>query len=174
MFKSNEILVTILMAVYNGEHELREVIENLLKHTHKNFQLIIVNDGSTDQTESIILSFDDHRIEYHKRDKRKGYPCLNDMVKFIKGDFVTFAADDQYPVPDRLKIMLEVANEDPDIDAVFDKCAGLDSNGNVIDVPIKEISFNSPARNQREVFPFMFAGLALSGNPLIRTKSIQA
>ena len=48
-------LVSILMAVYNGEKYMREAIESMLNQTYTNFEFLIINDGSTDTTEEIIM-----------------------------------------------------------------------------------------------------------------------
>ena len=65
----NTSLVSILMAVYNGEKYLREAIESMLNQTYMNFEFLIINDGSTDATEEIILSYKDERIRYIENEK---------------------------------------------------------------------------------------------------------
>ena len=66
---SQQPLVTVLMAVYDGENYLREAIESILNQTYKNFEFLIINDGSTDSTEDIILSYKDPRIKYIKNEQ---------------------------------------------------------------------------------------------------------
>ena len=61
-------LVSVLMAVYNGEKFLREAIDSILNQTYTNFEFLIVNDGSVDLTEEIILSYSDSRIRYIKNE----------------------------------------------------------------------------------------------------------
>src|SRR3989304_6868958 len=87
-------LITILMPVYQGERYIRKSIESILSQTYSNLQLIIMDDGSTDGTREIIDSFHDHRIEYHHRKVRKGYPYHDDMIEFIRGGYVNFQAPD--------------------------------------------------------------------------------
>jgi glycosyltransferase involved in cell wall biosynthesis len=59
--------ITVLMPVYNGEEYLREAIESILNQTYSNFEFIIINDGSNDSSEEIILSYRDERIRYIKK-----------------------------------------------------------------------------------------------------------
>lgn len=55
-------IITILMPVYNGEKYLREAIESILNQTFKTFEFLIINDGSTDDSKTIIKSYPDKRI----------------------------------------------------------------------------------------------------------------
>ena len=57
-------MISILLPVFNVEKYLRQSIESILFNTFKNFELVIVNDGSTDNTDSIIKSYKDPRIKY--------------------------------------------------------------------------------------------------------------
>ncbi len=59
---SNNPLVTVLMPAYNAEKYIAEAISSILKQSFTDFELLIVNDGSTDDTERIINSFNDNRI----------------------------------------------------------------------------------------------------------------
>ena len=54
--------VSVVISVYNGEKYLREAIDSILDQTFKDFEFIIINDGSTDQTREILESYSDHRI----------------------------------------------------------------------------------------------------------------
>lgn len=59
-------LISILLPVYNAEQYIVDAIDSVLKQTYKDFELIIINDGSTDHSEKIILSYHDQRIKYIK------------------------------------------------------------------------------------------------------------
>ena len=62
--KKNNSVVSIVMPVYNAEKTIKGAIESILSQTYKNFELIVVNDGSTDNTEKIVKTFNDKRIKY--------------------------------------------------------------------------------------------------------------
>ena len=59
-------MVSVVMAVYNGEQYLKPTIESTLNQTFKNFEFVIVNDASTDRTKEIIHSYNDPRIKLYK------------------------------------------------------------------------------------------------------------
>ena len=68
----DEMLVSVVMSVYNSQDYLRESIESVLNQSYENFEFIIINDGSTDLSESIIFEYDDSRIVYSSNIKNKG------------------------------------------------------------------------------------------------------
>ena len=64
--------VTVFMAVYNGEKFINQAIESVLQQTFKDFELLIIDDGSTDNSQSIINSYTDKRIRVLKNEGNKG------------------------------------------------------------------------------------------------------
>lgn len=162
-------LVTILMPVYQGERYVRQAIESILNQTYSNLQLIIMDDCSTDSTRAIIDSFRDHRIEYHRREVRKGYPYADDMFEFIRGDYVTSQSHDDISLPERLEVLVNCVTESPDIDAVFEHSELIDGNDNPAADWALEFAFQNPATTQEEILPFMFAGHALPGVVFLKT-----
>ena len=67
--KNNKVLVSVIMPAYNASLYLRDAIDSILNQSYHNFELIIINDGSTDNTEAIILSYSDFRIRYVKNEE---------------------------------------------------------------------------------------------------------
>jgi glycosyltransferase involved in cell wall biosynthesis len=100
MGKENEInknssKVTIVLPTHNGAQYLRESMDSCLNQTYKNIELIIVNDGSTDETLKIIKSYKDKRIKYIKCKKNQGLPkALNLGFSKATGEYLTWTSDD--------------------------------------------------------------------------------
>ncbi|HPZ88543.1 MAG TPA: glycosyltransferase family 2 protein, partial [Flavihumibacter sp.] len=65
-------LVSVLMTVYNSEKYLREAIDSLLVQNYSNLEIILINDGSTDETVQIINSYNDPRIKFHDNGQNLG------------------------------------------------------------------------------------------------------
>ena len=65
-------LVSIVLPVYNGEKYLAESLGSVFAQTYQNWELVIINDGSTDGTENLILKYQDKRIKYLPNDGNKG------------------------------------------------------------------------------------------------------
>jgi glycosyltransferase involved in cell wall biosynthesis len=89
-------LVTVLMPVYNSELHLKEAIESILNQSYKKIEFLIINDGSTDNSEKIILSYSDSRIRYLKNEiNLKLIKTLNLGIKAAKGKYIArMDADD--------------------------------------------------------------------------------
>jgi glycosyltransferase involved in cell wall biosynthesis len=82
-------LVSVLMPVYNGEKFLREAIDSILIQSFTDFEFLIINDGSTDTTETIILSYDDTRIRYEKNESNlKLIATLNKGIQLCTGKYI--------------------------------------------------------------------------------------
>ena len=78
-----DTLVTIIMPVYNAELYLRDAIESVLAQSYKKFIFMIINDGSTDQSETIILEYKDERIQYISNEENLGIvKTLNKGIAF--------------------------------------------------------------------------------------------
>jgi len=106
-------LVSIVLPTYNGEKFLRQAIDSCLNQTYKNIELIIVNDGSTDNTEKIITSFKDKRIKYLKHKQNRGLPeALNTGFSVAKGNYLTWASDDNYYAKHAIETMMRVRSEE--------------------------------------------------------------
>ena len=99
----NSPLVSVLMPVYNGERYLSEAIESVLSQTYTHFELIICNDGSTDKSEEIILSYKDERIRYVKNENNiKLIATLNKCIDLAKGKYIARMDADDISLPNRL------------------------------------------------------------------------
>ena len=98
-------IVSVLMSVYNARaDELRQAIESILNQTYKNFEFIIINDGSTNDTEDVILSYEDKRIRYVKNEVNlKIIASLNKGLKLCRGKYIARLDADDYSAPTRLE-----------------------------------------------------------------------
>lgn len=95
------------MPVYNAELFLKESIQSILNQTETNFELVIVNDGSTDQSEKIIASFTDPRIHYFKQKNQGDASARNLGLSKASGEFIAWQDADDISLPHRLKALKE-------------------------------------------------------------------
>lgn len=87
--------VSVLMPTYNDAKHISAAIESVLNQKGVDIELVIVNDGSTDETEEVIMSYKDHRIKYIRQENRGQLDALLNCVKYVSGDFVClFHSDD--------------------------------------------------------------------------------
>jgi glycosyltransferase involved in cell wall biosynthesis len=90
--------VSVILPTYNRANLLPRAVRSVLNQTYKDFELIIIDDGSTDNTVDIVKSFDDPRISYIKLEKNKGAPAaLNIGIDRARGQFIAFQdSDDEW------------------------------------------------------------------------------
>lgn len=109
-------VISVVMPVYNGEKYLREAIDSILNQTYTDFEFIILNDGSTDNTEKIILSYSDPRILYIKNDVNAGIvKTLNRGIGLAKGAYIARMDCDDISVPCRFEKQVEFFRSHADI-----------------------------------------------------------
>ena len=82
--------ISVILPVFNGESYIEESIESVLNQTFTDFELIIVNDGSTDNTKDIIESFDDDRIEVINQSNQGPGAARNNALKIAQGEYVMY------------------------------------------------------------------------------------
>lgn len=96
--------ISVVMPVYNGEKYIKEAIDSILSQTFPDFEFIIINDCSTDNTESIIKSYNDSRIRYIKNEKNLGVAeSLNKGLDVAKGEYITRMDADDISLPERFE-----------------------------------------------------------------------
>jgi glycosyltransferase involved in cell wall biosynthesis len=107
--KNSKELVSIIMPAYNAEKFIGESIESVLVQTWKNWELIIVDDGSVDNTSQIIKNYAmrDERIKYFFQENQKQGRARNYGIKHSNGEYVAFLDSDDLWVPDKLEIQVE-------------------------------------------------------------------
>jgi glycosyltransferase involved in cell wall biosynthesis len=111
--------VSVIMPVYNGAVFLHAAINSILTQTFTDFELIIVNDGSKDNTEDIIRTFKDGRIVYIKNEVNlKLIKTLNKGLDLAKGKYVARMDADDISLPYRLEKQIEAFNSNSQIDIV--------------------------------------------------------
>ena len=122
VFKSslpNKPLITIITAVLNNEKYLEESILSLHKQKYNNYEHIIVDGGSKDQTLNIIKKYED-KIDYWCSKKDRGiYDAFNIGMKLSSGDYIGFLNSDDYFSDDALDILEKYITKYPEKDFVF-------------------------------------------------------
>lgn len=98
---------TVIIPTYNRAKLLKVAINSVLEQSFKDFELIIVDDGSTDETQQVVHSFVDQRIIYHFQENQERSVARNVGVDFAKGEYICFLDDDDYYLPNHLGIFYD-------------------------------------------------------------------
>ena len=123
-------LVSIVIPVYNGSNYVREAIDSALAQTYDNIEVIVVNDGSTDNTDEIVRSYGD-RLRYFKKRNGGVSTALNLAIKKSKGEYISWLSHDDMYYPNKIERQIEELNK---IDKNKVKYAILYSDYFVIDL----------------------------------------
>jgi len=108
--------VSVLMPVYNGGIYLKEAIDTILNQSFSNFELVIVNDGSTDNSEEIILRYSDPRIRLENNQNNLGLiNSLNIGLGLCEGDYIVRMDQDDISFPDRILLQVKFMDENPEV-----------------------------------------------------------
>ncbi len=125
---------SVLMSVYNTERYLKDAIASILSQTYRNFEFIIVNDGSTDRTRDIVLDYKkiDGRIVLIDNERNIGVTkSLNIGLRAAKGDYIARMDPDDISLPGRLGKQLAYMKANPDIGLLGTYIKSMDENGRI-------------------------------------------
>lgn len=131
--KQNEPLVSVVTPAYNAERFISETIESVLAQTYSNWEMIIVDDASTDRTIEIVQSYvnKDHRIKLHQLEKNSGSGVArNRAMDLAKGRFIAFLDSDDLWMPEKLERQIKFMLEN-DIAFSFTKYVRMEEDGTV-------------------------------------------
>ncbi len=124
-------LVSVLMPVYNGRDYLRPAIESVLNQTFTDFELLIINDGSKDDSQEIIESYKDPRIVAVVQQNMGVARSLNNGLKIARGKYVRRHDADDISTPESLKIQIDFLESHPEYVMVCNQQAFMTLNGHI-------------------------------------------
>ena len=137
--------ISVVMSVYNGEKHLRESIESILNQTFTDFEFIIVNDGSTDNSLEIIKSYDDERIKIINNEENIGLTkSLNKAIKQARGVYIARQDADDISLSNRLELQFKFLEKHPEVALLGTGIYVIDENGDEIE---KRIMHPNPKRS---------------------------
>ncbi len=115
-------LVSIVIPVYNGSNFMREAIDSALAQTYSNIEILVVNDGSTDDTREIALSYGD-KIRYFEKENGGVATALNLAIREMKGAYFSWLSHDDWYAPDKIEAEVDALRDCGDWNrAVFSDC----------------------------------------------------
>ena len=120
MTKQHFSFVSVIIATYNRASILPRAIQSVLNQTHNNFELLIIDDGSIDNTEDVVHSFKDSRIRSHKHKHNLGQnAALNTGLRLAEGSYIAFLDSDDEWLPENLEKQLARFEKDNTLGCVY-------------------------------------------------------
>ncbi|MBF0511770.1 MAG: glycosyltransferase, partial [Candidatus Omnitrophica bacterium] len=130
MISENSHKVSIVLPTFNGARYIQESIASCLNQTFKNFELIVIDDGSTDNTLEKVKFFKDDRLKFIGLPTNQGHiAALNKGFSLATGDLLTWTSDDNYYARNALGEMVDVLDTNKGVDFVYTKYQVIDSEG---------------------------------------------
>lgn len=115
-------MISVIIPTKNRKQLLKKAIQSVLMQTYRDFECIIVDDGSTDGTEEAVREFQDSRLRYlriEEKDSRGGNYARNQGIKNTTGEYVAFVDDDDEWLPDKLRLQKDYLDKNPDVGMVY-------------------------------------------------------
>jgi glycosyltransferase involved in cell wall biosynthesis len=121
--------VSVIITTYNYGRFVQEAIESVLSQTVADLQILVVDDGSTDDTPDVLARIRDARLEIVRTPNQGMSAARNEGLSRVKGEFIAFLDADDRWTPKKLEHQLQVMNAEPDMVAVFANFVRFDERG---------------------------------------------
>jgi len=159
--------VSIVMPVLNGQRFIAEAIQSILAQTYDCYELLVIDDGSTDATAQTVKSFAGILdLKYLRHDAPHGIaPSMNDGVRNSTGDMIAFLDHDDAWFPEFLETQVSYLQNHPDAAMVHSDFQTIDVNGNVIEESVAVC--RNRKRPSGRVFPQLFMDSFIVGNSVL-------
>jgi glycosyltransferase involved in cell wall biosynthesis len=156
---ANQPLVTVIIPTYNRAPFLSKAIDSVLNQSYKTFELIVVDDGSTDETKSILDDYvkKDNRIRVFSQINQGQSVARNKALDEAKGDFICFLDSDNFWPKNKLKTQTNFLNENENVDVVYGDIITIDEDGS-------EVSRNNMKRYSGKIARWMLRDNCVSMN----------
>jgi len=140
--------VSVILPVYNQADMIDESIESILSQTYQNFELIIVNDGSTDGVENVLKKYsNDTRIIILNQENQKLPTALNNGFHFATGGYFTWTSADNIMLPRQLEVLVQYLEENPTKGMVFSNYMVINNEGD----PLNDLSFRPQNQDKNDI-----------------------
>ncbi len=126
--------ITVGIPTYNRASLLREAIESVLAQSYASFRLIVSDNGSEDDTASVVRSFDDQRIQYVRAQRNTGpLANFNRLIGLAETEYVVLLCDDDIMYPEYLRTVVDLMARHPSVGAVHAAYHRIDESSNVVE-----------------------------------------
>lgn len=123
--------VSIIMPLYNAEKYVDKAMRSILNQSFTDFELIVINDGSIDNSCNIVMAFNDDRLKFFNNDRNRGIAYTrNRAIDLASGEYIAIMDDDDIAPLNRLECEVKYLDEHPDIIAVCGNACRIDENDN--------------------------------------------
>lgn len=120
--------VSVIIPTFQRAHIVRECIGSVLGQTYKDFEIIVVDDGSTDTTRDVVAGYGD-RVKYIYQENRGPASARNNGIRAARGELVAFQDSDDLWMPEKLALQVPLFDQDPEVGLVYCDMSYFQSDG---------------------------------------------
>lgn len=161
-------LISICIFTYNRGHLIADTIKSCLEQSYDNFEIIIADDGSNDNTSEIVKSFNDTRIKYFYKEHTNAPDTRNFALKNAKGDFIIWVGSDDILDRSILEEYIITLKAFPDADILYCNLQSFDNQGN----KGVFLSYQNWYQRNPDMLAFLFEGSPIPDGGTLIKKSI--
>lgn len=138
-------LVSVIIPAYNQGHFLAAAVQSVLDQTHAAVEILVVDDGSTDNTRTVVAHFTDPRLRYIYQENRGLSGARNTGIRHATGDYISYLDSDDQFLPHKLALMVDLLETRPNIGFVAGQAVPIDEQGQPIGkifddgLPLREV-----------------------------------
>jgi alpha-1,3-rhamnosyltransferase len=126
-------LISIIIPSYNHEKYVGVAIESIYTQTYKNFELIVIDDGSSDNSHNILINLQKkYHFTYIHRKNKGLIKTLNEALELSKGEYFTMLGSDDYYKNNKLELQINFFKKNPDYVLCYGNITFIDSNGEIL------------------------------------------
>ena len=165
--------ISIIIPTYNYGRFIRKALNSLLHQTFQDFEIIVVDDGSTDNTKDIIDTIFKENIRYFFSKKKGAASARNLGLRHATGKYVAFLDADDWLLPDSLELRIKFLKNHPEYDWVYGNWQIVDENGSYLGTA-DQFHLPPPEKRMGNLFPVLLSGANFiqTMSPLIKRKDL--
>ncbi|ABA20467.1 Glycosyl transferase, family 2 [Trichormus variabilis ATCC 29413] len=161
--------ISVIIPAYNAERTILATISSVQQQTFSDFELIIINDGSTDRTLELIQNIQDERLKIFSYENGGLPVARNRGISLASGEFIAFLDADDLWTPDKLELQLAALQQNPEAGVAYSWTYFMDEQGKS-SIPGVSLFFEGDVQANLLVNNFLASG----SNPLVRKQAIES
>jgi len=162
MINEKKPFFSVIIPLYNKQSHVKETLDSVFIQTFQDFEIVIINDGSTDDSVKIVEAINDNRIRIINQENQGVSVARNNGIKEAKADFIAFLDADDLWLPEFLKTIYDLIEKFPEAGIFATKFEKCDNNNNRISRTIRGL----PRKKYEGIIPNFFKSAVLSEYPV--------
>ena len=150
--------VSVIIPTYNRAVFIADAIQSVLTQTYSDFEIIIVDDGSTDNTREVVGGFNDSRIKYIYQENQWAAAARNNGIRASNGEYLSFLDSDDILMENALKKGIQILDEHPEVAFCYTQNYTINESGWIVDLQKKGQKHSWVRKGTKQIKEFLING----------------